>query len=299
MSNKIIVHIGLHKTATTSLQYDVFPRFQEFSYIGRVRGNLSNQSEIYKQICKYCFNEEYDLSAQRRIREILEAQLQSTSILLSEEWFTSDYSGYYGFQGCSWQTKLERLSYLLHGIDHKIILTIREPVQGLFSQYCEFNAVGIESRFNNFEEYAFFSNDSKVYKYKDLDHICVGLFSNVAYISFKDLISDDGLNILTHEIGETVIANLGHYNKKTKNDGGVLVDKPSWMLDLLSSLVPDSLRTFLGKVNSFERLKAWLVKVFTKRVLVTEPSLELRNKLYEEFDDSFTFYKEIVKTGSK
>ncbi|MCG9711205.1 hypothetical protein L1D46_20865, partial [Pseudoalteromonas sp. Isolate3] len=164
MKNKLYIHIGLHKTATTSLQKFVFPRLPSFKFIGRNDLPLNNQNELYLELVKYCFSKKQDKPKEVELRSALITELKANKVILSDEWFSADFDGFYKFEGASWQMKLDKLSRIINGLDYKLVVTLRDPFDGVFSQYSEFNQVGIESKYSTFKEYFYNSNDSNVYK---------------------------------------------------------------------------------------------------------------------------------------
>ena len=127
--HKIFLHLGLHKTATTSLQRSIYPHIPDYLYIGRTHPRSDKRYSLYRQITNYCFSiheHEQQLSS---IRKNLEKTLATQSILLSDEWFTSDYSEQFRLNGITWQTKLERLGKIVNDLPASIgVITLRRTV---------------------------------------------------------------------------------------------------------------------------------------------------------------------------
>ncbi|OOE55314.1 hypothetical protein BZG13_14990, partial [Salinivibrio sp. ML323] len=125
--SEILIHIGLHKTATTSLQKSVFPNLEGILYHGRQSGSFVGNGDLYEKVCGFCFgSKKYTLN---EVRDSISSELTKGRFLISDEWLTSDYDGLFGYKSGRWQKKIERLSSLINGFEHKILLTIREPLE--------------------------------------------------------------------------------------------------------------------------------------------------------------------------
>lgn len=122
------IHVGLMKTATTTLQKRVFPVHEELHYLG----GPAYQDEVVRQaiaaICKQDrlrYDQDYH---QRQIRSVLNnAANQDKPVLLSDESLTTPT--------VDRLTKVERLIRLFGDI--KIILCLRRPEDFMVSFYSE------------------------------------------------------------------------------------------------------------------------------------------------------------------
>src|SRR5512143_3414004 len=129
MTGTIFVHVGLPKTATTTLQVEFFPAIasDEIAYLGICQPRDGNaQDPLFLRI--------YDaISSGREISKInneLRSRLQSgENLIVSEEMITVTQDE------VTFGAKLKHLSMLMSGLDYQIILTVREPVSALFSYY--------------------------------------------------------------------------------------------------------------------------------------------------------------------
>lgn len=128
---KLIVHIGLPKTATTTLQADVFPKLinNQIKYLGtfqpREKTPLKN---LYHHFCKAVESRENI----DNIRILLNKEIsKGHTLIISEEGMTVP-SG-----NITWKKKLENLGKIVRGFDYTIIVSVREPSSALFSYYCE------------------------------------------------------------------------------------------------------------------------------------------------------------------
>jgi hypothetical protein len=131
MSGKIFVHIGLPKTATTTLQTEVFPALSGggVQYHGVLHPRSGNkQNQLYTRFCEAV----YAGVSLEEVRSTLEGMLNAgTTIIFSEEMLTVSV------EDAPWRVKLKNLADLLRGLDYVLILTVREPATAIFSYYVE------------------------------------------------------------------------------------------------------------------------------------------------------------------
>lgn len=127
---KVLIHIGLPKTATSSLQRYIFPELGQYGirYLGvnqpRGEGNHLLYNELTAAINTGDGLEE--------CRQLIEQAIENgESILLSEEMLTV-FS-----HRKTWKEKTQILADILNGLDYRILITVREPTSALFSYYVE------------------------------------------------------------------------------------------------------------------------------------------------------------------
>ena len=135
--NKVYLHLGVQKTGTTTLQWDIFPNIDGVRFVGRRRfSNDESGERLYKRICSYCFNSNTKESAVK-LKLDISATLKNTDLLISEEWFLTDYNGFEKAPGDCWQNKVARLAILLSGFECVVIISKREPISALYSVFCQ------------------------------------------------------------------------------------------------------------------------------------------------------------------
>ena len=93
------------------------------------RTSSSFNNEIYNSIVDYCF-----LGGSSLFDVIGKINSVEGKILVSEEWFLSDYDSFSRGKSVSWQKKLKRLSDILRSFDSTIVVSLRHPCEGVFSQ---------------------------------------------------------------------------------------------------------------------------------------------------------------------
>ncbi len=289
-----VVHVGLHKTATTSLQKDVYPNIDGYEFVGRACKNLSDQDELYLKIANFCFSrKENDDFLFNDVRALIAQRLEKSNLLLSDEWLTADYSGFFCFKGATWQNKLDRLSCLLKDIDHKIVVSLRDPVDGIFSQYCEFLTVDVDSFYPSFEEYSFSSNDAKAYNYSRLNDFLSERFEDVIYVTFDDIKSDPSLRKIRDALGVNKLPKIGHHNKKRNVGGLVEIEKKSKWFDYFLECVPTSFKKLLKRVHPIVFLKDLVAASLAEKRTVSPPGQRLRRQLETQFKSSYDFLSEM------
>lgn len=181
----LYLHLGLHKTGTTTLQEQLFPFIEDIEYLKR---DLSDSSRLYARIAAYCFRRECT-SGLEDIRRDLTGCLSESDLLLSEEWFTSNYSALCSYNGTDWQERLKRLSNLVKGCEVRILLTIREPIPAVYSYYCEMCKVGASRQWPTLGDFIIHSSDVACFDFKTIEKFILKHFSvsNITYLKFEDL----------------------------------------------------------------------------------------------------------------
>jgi len=222
MPNRVYCHIGLPKTATTSLQLDCFPYVDNsrYFYLGvkQPRGEYTNDP-LYELILNAVYTgenlEETNAALNERIKE------ENKSIILSEEMLTVS-SG-----NIAWQEKLARLMRVLEGTDYRILVSVREPVSAMFSFYVELYQ-RFRSEKKSFLDLALSANDFLIYRYDGLVQYLVDIFgeSNIYFQRFEDLLNgnfDGVMRFLDCPEMDEAYTMIGNHNKKSRNANHILV----------------------------------------------------------------------------
>ena len=190
----LYLHLGLAKTATTALQNQFFPKLSGINYLHRETNDNKN---LFYKIATYCFSKDEDLVLFDLVKRELEELLTKTDVLISEEWFTTDYSWFYNFKGAQWQEKLYRLGMLTSKIDCKILITTREPISGLFSLYCELYNVDVHVRYPSFLSFVDKSNDALSYDLVSLNNVMDKAFNQKPYLLPYEMLNAGNEFLLT------------------------------------------------------------------------------------------------------
>ena len=182
-----VFHIGLPKTATTSLQYDYFPQLvysNQALYIGLNQPrHLCRQSQAYHSINNYISGD----STLESARSVLDALSANYKVIIFSDEMILVSSAY-----ASWQTKLARLATLVHCYDFRILLAVRDPINASISYYVErYSSFFSKSYSECFQK----ENDFQIYNYSYLLDLIysLGLAQSIDVVYFEDLIKNPRL----------------------------------------------------------------------------------------------------------
>ena len=186
--SKLYIHVGLPKTATTTLQESFFSNIDEkiacYAGVFQPRSNL--QSDIYnKFIDAVSFGSNIGL-----LNSEIDNYIKSCSaMILSEEMVLISQPH------ASWREKLSNLSKLVTNIDYEVVLTVRQPEVALFSYYVELMPLilkGSRQLHSDSQFYSFAVNDKRmeIFHYKTLLGELSDLFDvdRVSFFKFEDVI---------------------------------------------------------------------------------------------------------------
>lgn len=183
---KILVHIGLPKTATTTLQQQVFPTVAQATsgliYCGvkQPRGEQESTG-LYRVFMDAMALGDFDT-----FHEEVDRLEEAECLLFSEEMLTVTDNVQ------RWEDRLKNLSSLLESYDYRILITVRDPIAAIYSYYLE--------RYEFFkQEYPEFSVDIQdhaamsIYRYASFFPMVETLFKedSVQVAFFEDLIQSD------------------------------------------------------------------------------------------------------------
>lgn len=214
----IYLHIGLPKTATSSLQEFLYEESDNchLNYLGvhQPRGQ-GKEHQFYTQlICFMNSQTPEELSNNLDVcRKTLISLINgsNTPLFLSEEMLTVDNLG------ITWQMKIDRLSMLLSGIQYKIIVTTREPVSALHSFYTEIYH-DVKFDYPSLSAFCESNNNAKIYDYNNLRSVLNDSFdmSEVVFFPFEDLIKENGIYRLLTRLSIDYVAGKSLLETNTK-----------------------------------------------------------------------------------
>lgn len=256
MSGRILVHIGLPKTATTTLQTQYFPTLTSGNsrYLGVLQPRERRQDELFRKLSN-AVTVGLDIEGiHQELSRLLEA---GVNIVVSEEMFTVSSSG-----GASWQMKLQRLASLLRGLDYAIMVTVREPVAGSFSYYVE-----LESRYRplGLGYVAAVKTDEamQIFDYGKLLPALDGCFApgRVFFKRFEDVIAGrmedvDHRLAMKRQIAGVAMKTM---NSKRSTGGRVFTGRQQTLADALRATgLIRGVRQILGQGRAFRVMRAIL-----------------------------------------
>ena len=213
--SRIFLHIGLPKTATTTLQTDIFPYLNEgnIKYVGVRQPRSAEQNPLYKIIYGAIRNGENIKVVRNEIITILKSDM---SLLLSEEMIVVSEPQ------VNWHVKLKNLSNLVYGLDYTLIVTVREPVSAMFSYYVELYSQCSKEK-KSFEELALRDQRMEIFHYEKFFHVISSLFdiSQVFVKKFEEVIVGDVVDLYrlfgVQDKMENIASISKHNSKKSAN----------------------------------------------------------------------------------
>lgn len=134
----IILHLGLPKTGTTALQQHLFPGLTSIQYLGVRQPRSEAQNELFTMLRAYVLFGKGELHVVRRA--LNESVRTGCPLLFSEEEVLIgqlDGSDRDAAMGTSWKTKLKRLKDSVSGYKTRVVVSLRDFRQGVFSYYSE------------------------------------------------------------------------------------------------------------------------------------------------------------------
>lgn len=300
----IYLHIGLHKTATTSLQYHIFPNLSGISFLGRGKGGVKGSQNLYIALSKYVHSPIIDSVEEDTLRKaFLEVEKSTPNLLISDEWFTADYSEFYGFDGCPWQEKLAKLSRVFSDFAVKLLVTLRRPFEALYSQYCEFCGVGIANKYPEFVSYLRESNDAKVFQLDWFDDLVRKCFqkSELVYLDFALIVNNEFEATLQGFFDNIKFpaVKIPRENAKRKTMSGTEISEDSFVFAWALRSIPAHWLPFISRFHHLKKILVYL-RTFLSTVS-TIPPLTQQDEIefFRLFPDSDIHYKDLCSLGIK
>jgi len=139
-NTKILLHLGLPKTATSSLQHNVLQRLHvegEINFLGK----CLNYDLATKKIDIINYAGKFIRDAAEGKISIKEARNSLLSVLEEDKLNVFSDEGlmvaYPGKKNLPLSVKVNNLADIFHGYDVKVVVTLRNPVEYLYSLYVE------------------------------------------------------------------------------------------------------------------------------------------------------------------
>jgi hypothetical protein len=289
MKPKFYIHIGLPKTATSTLQRQFFPQFDRLDdwYYAGIRIPRSASGEFYNAYMECLHTGDFD-AYQIAVGNIANA----SKILLSEEVTLVNYNG-------TWDTKLDRLRKMLEPYDYNILLTIRHPVDAIFSYYVERFEI-FKGHYPQFDMSLVQDPEMAVYRYSTFIPFLEKLFGRerIKYADFNSIIRNDLKALYDFmDISSGGHLKLKKWNSKTKTKKAISVEGERYYLRMTHFI-----RDRLGmNLNSFifslpRRLMPRWAKNYRPKYTVPILSAEQRALMETELRDDILKYQQIVSS---
>jgi hypothetical protein len=245
--NPFIVHIGLPKTGTTTLQQDVFPNL-DCRYLGVVQPRERKQSDLYSKIMRYIeFGGGRDDLGE--IRTQIKRMLLVEPVLLSDEMFVVSQPTTF------WQEKLARLSQIMTGFESHLVVALRDPLDGIRSFFQELCLQDVSYRKMGFSNFVLSSPLASVYHYKLLLSTLEREFNctDVHFLCFENTLMLGNVEPVISALGLKVSNTISINNRNAKSalvktGSGFIVRDPSkfekWIVKTFS-VRNDTIRAYL------------------------------------------------------
>lgn len=273
-AGRIIVHIGLPKTATTTLQMDVFPMLknENVDYVGVYQPRVSgHQDSFFFRFVKALSDGKIE-SVRHELVELLSS---GKTIILSEEMITvsSDH--------VSWRTKLLNLSRILNDINYILIVTVREPASAMFSYYVEM-IKHLSMQKINFLEFAKNDERMEIFHYGILANELIVRFEKdrIHIVKFEDIIQGNFEAILSGigDVSVSEIPPLPKRNERTSSKDYVYTGRKSSIADFLKFFIRTSglnrIRVVMDFLRRFKNILQYLDRVGIVKQRVQRPTAE-------------------------
>jgi hypothetical protein len=281
---KLFIHIGLPKTATTTLQKGLFVKLSEqhrIKYLGLEGHREDNKNSFIKSLVKSINNDGNRIEIQKQLESML---LNNQNLLLSEE------NIILSSPKTEWKERLDNLYEIVKPFDFKIIVTVREPAKAMFSFYTQyFNHYKGDKR--KFIDIALNDDFIAIYRYEALVNKLIDTFGkqNIFVKKFEDIINNEYKDLLkVMDVDDSVLSSneLKNFNSKQRTSDSV-VKKTN--VSVLSVLANAGKKVGLHKVSN-------LKKIANKLTWLNKVELTTKDKLKLPSDDDFKHLNETLNS---
>ncbi|SDR78029.1 hypothetical protein [Christiangramia echinicola] len=279
-NNKIYLHIGYPKTATTFFQEKVFSELEGVYYLGK-RNN--KESDIYSKFYQFIFNEKNEYK--KIISEFLKEKLEFQNILISEEDFLFNSLRFNQYSdSIDYRISLKRFFDLVNSEKDKckLLVTTRDVSELVKSIYGQ----------------SFYNYFSTIENIKDFEGFKTNfLFNN----SRVDQNRNNFLNALnSDQVENTLIDFFGVENILKCNYKELLLNRSVYFSQYFSDQIYSQNKLLLGgesidnmKINS--RSNSDHTRYSTNEGILYNRLLLIKQKYFPAFRMKFSFFKKLLK----
>lgn len=296
MSLTCYLHLGVHKTATSSLQKNILEALPpSYDYLGVRYPRATRQRPLYTELMHaVCRADEAEFertldSLQQRLKDA--AAGHERGIVISDELFSTGGEEFFGGQ-IGVQARLQRLGRLLKDFDTRVLLTVRHQPDAIYSLYVQkYNY--LPARYQRFETF-YRVSDLRAYDYAGYGELIAETLKTerLFLADFHDIGSGRYLAAVAAWLEREEVAeqSLSEEKKRAKDAAGVEVDRVS-LAYRLKRLLPTSMAQSLARSAIGQRLLKplyrHLERIKTSRA-TTLPSLsaEMKQRIHRDFKDS-------------
>ena len=224
----VILHIGLPKTATTTLQKIFFPNVLNAHYAGKFYAKKNNELVRLMQKSLDCSLRDNDFK-RKFISKI--NKLSEDKILISEEMICVDT------EKSTWQEKISRIKWLFDSDEvvlDRVLIVYREPVQASYSFYVECYNI-LRGEYKTYLDFVENSNQAKIYnlpKVMDVLAESIGI-NKVETFSYDDICArPGGIENILSEMGLNIKQVQAAFENNKRKDGETYFSNKETLKDL-------------------------------------------------------------------
>ena len=234
---KIIIHLGLPKTATTTLQHNLFQALHDEGKINFL-GKALNYDERSGEVESINYTGKIIRDAAEQKIKITEAKIKIDDLLVNDKLNVFSDEGlmvaYPGKVNLSIANKIENLEMLLSDYEVTILFFLRQPVDYFYSIYVQLHPefYSLYSKWDTFEKFSYFYfKHQKNILFESFDYektlSTISASFDVNVLLYEDLIHDKAYyysevaNLLSVNEGDVrSLIEGNHLNKKVKSLSG-------------------------------------------------------------------------------
>ncbi|MFW5757425.1 MAG: hypothetical protein ACOCYO_01965 [Bacteroidota bacterium] len=258
---KIYVHIGLPKTATTSLQKDFFEKLpsKRFIYLGVLQSRKERIQHTEFKKFSYFLNSHKGADD---IKDIFTSIInKGKDIVISEEMIVVG----------DWRQKIKNLKEILKGFDYHILITIRNPLDGVLSYYYELNHV-FTQKYTSFSDAALIDDSMKIFHYNIFFDYMFDVFESerVHVYAMEKIVKEDLSSLLELFDIKNSKFNIRNRNISKKNDDKIVKFRKERKPDTLNVKKYKESKVYLFFKNSFLRnmIRNFILFINRPRVVI-------------------------------
>lgn len=258
---KYYLHIGVHKTGTSTLQKNILNRLPspEYIYLGVKFPRAAQQNALYTRlmhaVCRAAggeFDNEFD-SIRLEIENL--CRTAEKGVVLSDELFSTGGKAHFGGLVPP-QERLRRLSLILRDRPVSVLVTVRKQTDALFSLYVQKHRY-LAKKSRDFDKFIA-ESDLCAYDYHGYANKISENFQNsrVCFANFHEIASGSFLKSIMRWLEydrENLGFDLRHEKKRYKDTSWVKAD-PVTLGYALKKLLSPTLRDSIAKSKLGQRM---------------------------------------------
>lgn len=278
--NKLYIHLGPPKTATTSFQHFFLKeKIDNLSYEGIIQPRISDDNSL----CKLLYNKTSSKLNSKNLISILKNSIEKHNVILSEEMFLVEQ------KRISWENKLKNLYSIIGDFEPTLLIVVRNPIDAIKSYYQELFYNLDKKSITSINDFAL-SDYCKIYDYSYLFETLKNIgFTNMKILKYEKLVNGNYSLDEIFDVSTKDKLELGHQNKSIKRNGKYYA-KNNNLKNRIIEKTPNFLR------NKFSKsIKNKIINLIPDFELIRrkEIDINIKNEITEKF---LKEYKLILKS---